>query len=108
MFYIFANLAQLIKRMQSTRHTTAHRLNDDLGRQQILRERIFCKLSNTFEQFGPPFTACRGWPPLRTAVQHEYYVYYGYLITVIQILRVRTLYLYGTFNITFVWGVHVT
>ena len=66
MFYIFANLAQLIKRMQSTRHTTAHRLNDDLGRQQILRERIFCKLSNTFEQFGPPFTACRGWPPLRT------------------------------------------
>ena len=51
MFYIFANLAQLIGRMQSTQIVTSTTLNHNLGRQQILREGIFCKLSHPFEHW---------------------------------------------------------
>ena len=56
----FANLAQLIWRMQSTRLVTSTTLNHNLGRQLILRERIFCKLVHPFEQSGAPFVTCRG------------------------------------------------
>ena len=62
MFYIFANLAQLIWRMQSTQLVTSTTLNHNLGRQQILREGIFCKLSNTFEHEVPPIATSQPWP----------------------------------------------
>ena len=68
MFYIFANLAQLIWRMQSTRHTTSHSLIHNLGRQQILREGIFCKLSNTFEHEVRPISTSQLGPCLRSGM----------------------------------------
>ena len=52
----FANLAQLIWRMQSTRLVTSTTLNHNLGRQQILRKNIFCYVWSTFEHWLPPFS----------------------------------------------------
>ena len=67
MFYIFANLAQLERHACSTRHATSHSLNHSWACQLLLRERIFCKLSNAWEELDPPFVACRCGPSLRTS-----------------------------------------
>ena len=66
MYYIFANLAQLIWRMQSTRLVTSTTLIHNLGRQLILWERIFCKLVHPFEELSGQLVACRCEPSLRT------------------------------------------
>ena len=69
----FANLAQLIWRMQSTRLVMSTRLVTsttlihNLGRQLILRERIFCKLVHPFEELSGQLVACRCEPSLRTS-----------------------------------------
>ena len=68
MYYIFANLAQLIWRMQSTRLVTSTTLNDYLGCQLNLRERIFCKLVHPFEELSGQLVACRCEPSLRTSI----------------------------------------
>ena len=62
----FANLAQLIWRMQSTRLVASTTLRHNLGRQLILRERIFCKLVHPFEELSGQLVACRCEPSLRT------------------------------------------
>ena len=67
----FANLAQLIWRMQSTRLVTSTTLRHNLGRQLILRERIFCKLVHPFEELSGQLVACRCEPSLRTRTQYS-------------------------------------
>ena len=72
----FANLAQLIWRMQSTRLVTSTTLIHNLGRQLILRERIFCKLAHPFELRVPPFATGQSHPCLRTVVFVLFYHMY--------------------------------
>ena len=81
----FANLAQLIWRMQSTRLVTSTTLNHNLGRQQILREGIFCKLSNTFEHEVRPIATNQ---PCPASVLYRYT--YDVPVQYIRVLRVRT------------------
>ena len=94
MYYIFANLAQLIWRMQSTRLVTSTTLRHNLGRQLILRERIFCKLVHPFEELSGQLVACRCEPSLRTRGTYKYpstrTVLVPVLVPVLVVYRVYT------------------
>ena len=62
MFYILTNLPQLAWHLASTQQTTFNALMHKLGSQQILRERIFQKLVDTFSQTVTQFAPVDGDP----------------------------------------------